>query len=326
MVSSSGGSGASTSGASTAINFLLGPGNESPLQELETQGLAAGIYADNGLAPAFSTASNGGELASGLIGGSADFALLVPAAAIPLTQQGECLQFLTGNNVPYLNLVSLPDFQPADPDAQFPESIKNLKGHTIGITSIGGSQSAILRSLLAQVGLQPTDITEVAVGSPGTAVTALQERQIDILLAQPPAEELLGEGGFKVIVPISGSPDSPIAGKVQSLFATTCDYASAHPEVVKAFCTAQQQVRNWALDPANIGVIAGDLAKALNVDAAAAEAAWKKYVTGVWPESVAITEDVWEAQKLWTGGDLPPYSDNVNADCQQAVAAAAGQA
>jgi ABC-type nitrate/sulfonate/bicarbonate transport system substrate-binding protein len=303
------------------ISFILGPGNTAPFFNLENQGFAADIYADNGLVPTFSTGANGNELTAALLGGSSDFAHVVSASAIGAVNQGECLSFLTANNVPYTNFIGLPGIELEHEGEEYPDNVLDLEGKTIGLTSLGGAQEAVTNKILADAGLSAADVTYVAVGAPQTGVTALQEGQIDVLFAQPPSEQLLGgEGEFVSVVPLFEIPEAGVS-YVQSLFATTCDYAEQNPEVVQAFCRAQQETRSYVLDPANRDEMVAAIEETLGLSNELAVAAWDGYATHLWPANVSISEDDWEGQQLWIGeSPLPAYDENVNAACQEAVA------
>ncbi|MTD12568.1 hypothetical protein GIS00_01235 [Nakamurella sp. YIM 132087] len=318
--SSSGGSEASTAASFT---FMVGPGATSPLLQLEEQAKAAGVFSTaNWNVSQIASAASGAELASALAGGSADIALQVPNAAFGLMAQGQCLQFLTANNAVVSSLISLPDLPLTHQGEAYPASALDLKGKTVGVVSLGGSQESITNLVLADAGLKPSDVTYVAVGAPQQAALALQNKQVDILYMTPPADVVLGAGNYQTVVDLAGTPDAPGQGAVQSLYATTCEYAEAHPDVIQTFCRGAQEIRDWALDPASKEALMTDMKSALGFTDAQAQETYDRYMTKIWPASVAITPEVWAQQQLWYGKEPPPYDTSVNAGCQQSVAAA----
>ena len=57
-----------------------------------------------------------------------------------------------------------------------------LKGKTVGLSSLGVPQSPALESYLRESGLKPTDVTTVVVGNSVAAATALKDGKIDAML------------------------------------------------------------------------------------------------------------------------------------------------
>ncbi|MET0885154.1 MAG: ABC transporter substrate-binding protein [Mycetocola sp.] len=307
----------------TTIEFGASTGLETPLQQLDQLGINAGIYRDNGLElnPVI-IAAGGPAFTSSLVGGSTNFSMLPVVGALSAVDQGECLSFLTVNRGNFFSLVSLPDTELTNEGEDFPDNVKGLKGKTVGLYLVGSTESAVLATLLEAAGMTPSDVVEVAVGAPDTAVAALQAGQVDVIVATPPTYIRLGENGYKTVVSVD-SPDMPTRGIPETFFGTTCEYADEHPEVIEAFCRSQQETRNWALDPKNEDSVLEAIEKADSFTAEEAATAWEQSGSNSWFPDVGISEEVWATTSVW-GIDPPEYSKYVNADCQKAVAEVAG--
>ena len=120
------------------------------------------------------------------------------------------------------------------------KSIKDLKGHTVGVPT-GGSQTAMLPILLAKNGLKDSDIQQV--GLPGTSlVQALLQKQVDAILGSSDA--------YGVQLDAQGAKtrnwtfaDNGVSTVSTSVFANST-YLVDHPTEVKAFIKAS--LAGWA--------------------------------------------------------------------------------
>lgn len=85
-----------------------------------------------------------------------------------------------------------------------------LKGATIGVGAIGGTQETAARWLAKQGGLDPrADIKIAQVGSPVALQAALENKRIDAFLLSPPEGYLATKAGYGTIL-ISLGDDFPI--------------------------------------------------------------------------------------------------------------------
>lgn len=103
-----------------------------------------------------------------------------------------------------LEVVVAPSFltkagvKPGDP---LEKRIAALKGATIGVAAIGGTQETAARWLAAKGGLNPkADIKIAQVGSPVALQAALENKQIDAFLLSPPEGYLAAKSGAGTVL------------------------------------------------------------------------------------------------------------------------------
>jgi len=112
-----------------------------------------------------------------------------------------------------LEVVVAPSFldktgvKPGDP---LPQRIAALKGATIGVAAVGGTQETAARWLAAKGGLDPkADIKIAQVGSPVALQAALENKRIDAFVLSPPEGYLATRSGAGTIL-ISLGGDFPL--------------------------------------------------------------------------------------------------------------------
>ncbi|WP_167558954.1 ABC transporter substrate-binding protein [Bradyrhizobium canariense] len=112
-----------------------------------------------------------------------------------------------------LEVVVAPSFlektgvKPGDP---LQKRIAALKGATIGVAAVGGTQETAARWLVAKGGLDPkSDISIAQVGSPLALQAALENKRIDAFVLSPPEGYLATKSGAGTIL-ISLGDDFPL--------------------------------------------------------------------------------------------------------------------
>ncbi|TQC42041.1 ABC transporter substrate-binding protein [Rhodococcus sp. WS4] len=287
----------------------------STVNLMEEVALREGIFEKNGLTVKMATGASGSELASGLLSGSAQFGVLTPSATAPLTKQGECFNFLTSGTRASYNIVAGPDVKLSHTDEGWPGNIEDLRGKKVGINARGSAMEYMVNAVLDAGGLEPSDVTYVAVGGTATAISALREGQIDMMLEQPPTQQLMQPSEFKIAVEMFANKDNPLDGLPASYSGTTCDYAKAHPQQITSFCTALKDAYDFANNPANREAMITVLSDSLKIDKTVATNVWDTY-NDAWP-TAAIDKDVWSRQQLLlpSGTEMPAYDKYSNTEC-----------
>jgi NitT/TauT family transport system substrate-binding protein len=132
----------------------------------------------------------------------------------------------------------------APSEASSIKSVADLKGKTIGTTSLGSSTTFVLDYLLKQAGISPTAVKVTAVGSGAAAVAALEHNQVDAVINGDPTILTLQQDDPGVTIlddtrteagntAAFGSPEFP----AQSLVSFNT-WISAHPTQVSAMESA----------------------------------------------------------------------------------------
>ena len=110
-----------------------------------------------------------------VISGKADAAVASPVTAMLAVQKGVDLK-----DHAYTTLRG-DIFGVAIPAGKGINSLKDLKGHTIGVSSFASSGTNYTKSLLVKAGLQPSDFSVVEVGVGARAASALRSGQVQAL-------------------------------------------------------------------------------------------------------------------------------------------------
>ncbi|WP_158746913.1 ABC transporter substrate-binding protein [Acidisphaera sp. L21] len=72
----------------------------------------------------------------------------------------------------------------------------DLKGRKVGVSALGASSDFLVHYFAGRSGLQPRDVTTIAVGGGATAIAAIEHKTIDALVAFDPAYTLLAQKGL----------------------------------------------------------------------------------------------------------------------------------
>lgn len=130
------------------------------------------------------------------------------------------------------------------------QSLDDLPGHTIGISSPGSGTDVLTRELLATRDLTPEDdnITLIAVGATGARASALAAGSIDVAwVGYDAAYPLLEENeGFQILEDVSVAQAFP--NYFSSTWTATSEYIAENPDLVMAVTRAQVNANRWAQD------------------------------------------------------------------------------
>lgn len=138
----------------------------------------------------------------------------------------------------------------------YPAIMQDLVGKKIGVTVLGGTTEAYVRSSFEGAGLSGSSATFVSVGGVGTAVPALKNGVVDAAMmfgTGPDLAEALGAG--KIILDLRKKGVGPQA--VQALWGSTLSWAAYGPfieknaETVAAFTAANNEAVTWIQNPNN---------------------------------------------------------------------------
>lgn len=126
---------------------------------------------------------------------------------------------------------------------------QDLKGHTIGITAPGASTDMVIRYYLRQHGVNPSDVRYLAVGGGTPALLALQNKNIDALIAFDPIATLITRRKLGKIM----FDARTVAGTEAALggdYPFTCvfvtrPFLAANPETVQHLVNAFSATLGW---------------------------------------------------------------------------------
>jgi NitT/TauT family transport system substrate-binding protein len=158
----------------------------------------------------------------------------------------------------------------------YPALMQDLVGKKIGVTVLGGSTEAYMRSAFEETGLSGSSATYVAVGGLATAVPAMEHNVVDAEMlggAGPELAEAMGAGKIVLDYRVKGvGPRS-----VQALWGSTLGwhaygpFIDKNPDAVAAFAAANNEAIAFIKDPANRDETYAVINKRMQMPAAVAD-------------------------------------------------------
>jgi len=196
-----------------------------------------------------------------LVGNAIDVAHIGTEAIVPAVLAGADIVLVGA--VFYYSVVSVA-VRSDDPVATstdgYPAFLKTLKGRRVGVSSRGTSTEKYFEFMLRDAGMQPSDVTFVAVGTPSDAYTALTvSKQIDAAINVQPMNQLCelnktckvvvnyskGEGAKEVLA-INGASVTNVMRR---------SMAEGQPKLMAAYYAAMKDAAAWIQDPRNLDEI-----------------------------------------------------------------------
>ena len=173
-----------------------------------------------------------------LVGRSADYGAFAIEHGINLIGKGQDLKLLVvcQGLTPY-GLIVRNDVPTPNIDKPYPEMLKDLKGLKLGVSTLGAGTDTMLRYLLDQAGIKPSEVQILPVGGPGPQVAGIKNGTLDGAMSYEPAqsEAVQGLKIAKMILDLEG-------GQGPELFRdyaynglwTTGAYLKAHADQARA--------------------------------------------------------------------------------------------
>jgi NitT/TauT family transport system substrate-binding protein len=204
-----------------------------------------GYYQQEGLAVTLTTIGSASKTLDALHDGSANVALgtTVP---IQMAAEGRSIQ---GFLVIYSSINTVLIVSPAANGKV--HSIADLKGRSIGVSNFGSGSQIFLNYLLAVNGLQPADVSAVAIGVGAPSLAAMEQGKVDaaivlggainVLLRAHPGLTILAdtrtpEGSKRVFGP---------ASYPGSLLVAEESWLKANPDTARRFVRAVKKGMQW---------------------------------------------------------------------------------
>ena len=124
-----------------------------------------------------------------LVGRSADYGAFAIEHGINLLGKGQDLKLLVvcQSLTPY-GLIVRNEVPTPNIDKPYPEMLKDLKGLKLGVSTLGAGTDTMLRYLLDQVGIKPSEVQILPVGATGAQVAGLKNGTIDGAMSFEPAQ------------------------------------------------------------------------------------------------------------------------------------------
>ncbi|MDR7084713.1 NitT/TauT family transport system substrate-binding protein [Arthrobacter ginsengisoli] len=300
------------------IPLKVGYQEQAILSSMDFIAKENGIFAKRNLDVTMIPNKSGQNAVAALLRGDIDSAYGPQGNTVTALSQGECLQTLTSGHGNIVNIVARPGLPlPSKKSDTFPGGLADLSGKKVGVSSLGGATDRNTRLVLKAGGADVDSITFIAVGVGATAVTALQQGEVDAMASFPPGDQLFNAGDFQYVVNLVENPEkSPLAAVIISSPVMTCDFIQKNENAAMAYCKAQWDAWDFAADPANNEAVARSLAKYLSLDAAKALKMWEQYRSTF--QDAALTPEAWAKQSQYNAADQQQpldYAKTVYAPC-----------
>ena len=206
-----------------------------------------GFFAQNGLEVSLSQVEANAQVAS-LLAGEIPYAFTGAAQTANADLGGaDLVMVATSADLPVFSLYAQPRFQ----------TVQDLAGQTIGITSAGTATDAAARLFLRHYGLEGQVTVAPSGGSQPAILAAISQGLIAGGILAPPVTSVAARQGLRELVNGTslGVPMN-ITGLVLSR-----RYIHDHTDEVRRFLTAYQQAWTFCADPANQAAVVAAIAK-----------------------------------------------------------------
>ena len=168
---------------------------------------------------------------SALIGGDADYTELLTSNVRAAAKGAPIRVVSMAVGAPFFSLVGRSPFK----------TVKDLKGATIGVNAIGGSNYISTRMLLLHYGVDPErDIKMLPLGDHKTLYEALKLGRVDAVTVNPPFSVLLMREGFPLLAHSAKIVSFPIGG-----VATTLKKINQNRDQVKRVVKAEMEALKY---------------------------------------------------------------------------------
>jgi NitT/TauT family transport system substrate-binding protein len=129
-----------------------------------------GFYKEEGIEVEISQVAGASKILEAVVGGSADVGGGVYEQTLQMAAEGKSI-------VSFISLLKSPNF--AIIAAPGVKTFSDLRGKTVGVSSVGSPSQFYLNYLLAGAGVNPSEVSTATVGMGATAMAALERGQVD---------------------------------------------------------------------------------------------------------------------------------------------------
>jgi NitT/TauT family transport system substrate-binding protein len=177
-----------------------------------------------------------------LVAGDIQYASTIGSALVAAVRGINARVVMCFVDRPLLDLVASPDIN----------TIKDLKGKLVGISSRGGLHDVTMRRILVQSGMDPAQTTLITVGGQGAMLAAVQSRRIAAGLLNPPHNFMAYRNGLKNLAFAGNFVRIPSTGLV-----TLRETMERSPDQVRRMIRALSRARAFSREnkPATVAIL-----------------------------------------------------------------------
>jgi len=173
-----------------------------------------------------------------LLSGDADYAEVLGSAIRAAAKGAPIRAISTSIRAPFFSLAAHAKFK----------SVKDLKGRSVGVTAIGGTNYISTRLVLQHFGLNPDkEVKIIAIGDEKLMFEALKIGRVDAIMVAPPFSVVLKREGFPLLAHTSQVVSIPFVG----LSATVRKISQNRAQVKRVLKAEIEALRHLHANPAD---------------------------------------------------------------------------
>jgi NitT/TauT family transport system substrate-binding protein len=184
----------------------------------------------------------------GLLAGNLDFMAGGATDLMVLAEKGEVLQAIaTIEPVMLFHLLVKPnvlDRIGAQPNDPLEKRIASIKGLTLAVAAEGGAADTVLRMMLREARLQPTDIKKIVISSEASQLAALDQGQIDGLVGGPPRSDWLDRDRQALIL-LSAHEIPVMKDAIYEVVYSLKSWIDTHPDEARSMARAMARANRF---------------------------------------------------------------------------------
>lgn len=201
-----------------------------------------GFYKEEGVDVAISQIAGASKVLEAVVGGSADVGGGVYEQTLQMKAEGKSV-------VAFLSLLKSPNF--AILGAPGIRKLADLRGKTVGVSSVGSPSQTYLIYLLQKNGVKAAEVSTATIGMGATAMAALEHGQVDAaVLFGSAITAYLSRHPDAAILADTRTPDGLFAAFQVRDYPASCllarrEWLDAHPEETKKMARAVLRALAW---------------------------------------------------------------------------------
>jgi NitT/TauT family transport system substrate-binding protein len=204
-----------------------------------------GFYKEEGVEVTISQVAGASKILEAVVGGSADVGGGVYEQTLQMAAEGKSI-------VCFLSLLKSPNF--ALLGAPGVLTLTDLRGKSVGVSSVGSPSQFYLNYLLMKAGVNPSEVSTSTVGMGATAMAALEHGQVDAAVMFGSAiPAFLARKPNAVILADTRTPEGLRAAFQVTDYPASCllarrEWLDANPETARKMARAVQRSLTWIRD------------------------------------------------------------------------------
>jgi ABC-type nitrate/sulfonate/bicarbonate transport system substrate-binding protein len=256
----------------------------------------------------------GPDMGAAMIGGDIAFAGNIPNNQITLIEAGfDVVGVAQQVSNQFFDIAVASGFDLGGA-TEWQDVMKALEGANIGVVANGAAAEDIARTLFTEAGVDADSQTYIATGLPDTTLAALINGQVDAAISFDPLFVLAEQQGVATQPFSLRAGDGPADLLWPSLLVTASrEYATEHPDVVRAYVAATNEAIEMIQDPAQqervLEIMTTDMGLPADIAAGMLESGADYFTAGMEFDTAGLDTagawvfDIGKSSKAYTAAD-----------------------